>query len=176
MVNAAKFRRSFRAARDASEAKRTMSVLENLPSLIDRPRRSRRRHRPDPAKPTSSSSVAPTARAPSSAPEPNSAKKEIGDGAAGGQQPLHHPGGPSRSSRSVGIAPPSFARARDHREHGQRCRDTLFPTYPQLRPRPHQGKRDEAHDLLAPVYGWFTEGFDTPVLKKAKLLLEQIAA
>ena len=39
-----------------------------------------------------------------------------------------------------------------------------------------QGKRDEAHDLLAPVYGWFTEGFDTPVLKKAKLLLEQIAA
>jgi predicted ATPase len=39
-----------------------------------------------------------------------------------------------------------------------------------------QGKRDEARDLLAPVYGWFTEGFDTPVLKKAKLLLEQIAA
>jgi hypothetical protein len=25
-----------------------------------------------------------------------------------------------------------------------------------------QGKRDEARDLLAPVYGWFTEGFDTP--------------
>jgi hypothetical protein len=45
----------------------TMSVLENLPSLIDRPRRSRRRHRPDQAKPTSSSSsLAPTARAPSS--------------------------------------------------------------------------------------------------------------
>jgi hypothetical protein len=42
MVNAAKFRRSFRAAPYASEAKRTMSVLENLPSLIDRPRRSRR--------------------------------------------------------------------------------------------------------------------------------------
>jgi len=37
MVNAAKFRRSFRAAPYASEAKRTMSVLENLPSLIDRP-------------------------------------------------------------------------------------------------------------------------------------------
>ena len=28
----------------------------------------------------------------------------------------------------------------------------------------NQGKRDEARNLLAPVYGWFTEGFDTPVL------------
>ena len=38
-----------------------------------------------------------------------------------------------------------------------------------------QGKRTEAHDLLAPVYGWFTEGFDTPVLKEAKALLEELA-
>jgi class 3 adenylate cyclase/predicted ATPase len=38
-----------------------------------------------------------------------------------------------------------------------------------------QGKRDEARDLLAPVYGWFTEGFDTPVLKEAKALLDQLA-
>ena len=30
-----------------------------------------------------------------------------------------------------------------------------------------QGKRDEARDLLAPVYGWFTEGFDTLDLKEA---------
>ena len=37
-----------------------------------------------------------------------------------------------------------------------------------------QGKRRQAHDLLAPIYGWFTEGFDTPVLKEAKLLLEQL--
>jgi len=37
-----------------------------------------------------------------------------------------------------------------------------------------QGKRVEAHDLLAPIYGWFTEGFDTPVLKEAKALLEQL--
>ena len=34
-----------------------------------------------------------------------------------------------------------------------------------------QGKRDEARDLLAPVYGWFTEGFDTLDLKEAKALL-----
>jgi len=32
-----------------------------------------------------------------------------------------------------------------------------------------QGKRDEARDLLAPVYGWFTEGFDTLDLKEALL-------
>ena len=38
-----------------------------------------------------------------------------------------------------------------------------------------QGKRDEARDLLAPVYGWFTEGFDTLDLKQAKALLEQLA-
>jgi predicted ATPase len=37
-----------------------------------------------------------------------------------------------------------------------------------------QGKCAEARDLLAPVYGWFTEGFATPDLKQAKLLLEQL--
>jgi predicted ATPase len=39
-----------------------------------------------------------------------------------------------------------------------------------------QGKRDEARDLLAPVYGWFTEDFDTLDLKEAKALLEELAA
>ena len=34
-----------------------------------------------------------------------------------------------------------------------------------------QGRRNEARDLLAPVYGWFTEGFDTLDLKEAKALL-----
>jgi tetratricopeptide (TPR) repeat protein len=38
-----------------------------------------------------------------------------------------------------------------------------------------QGKRVEAHDLLAPVYDWFTEGFDTPDLKDAKALLDELA-
>ena len=37
-----------------------------------------------------------------------------------------------------------------------------------------QGKRIEARDLLAPIYGWFTEGFDTPDLKEAKALLEEL--
>jgi predicted ATPase len=36
-----------------------------------------------------------------------------------------------------------------------------------------QGKRQEAHDLLAPVYHWFTEGFDTADLQEAKALLEE---
>ncbi len=38
-----------------------------------------------------------------------------------------------------------------------------------------QGKTTEAHDLLAPVYNWFTEGFDTADLKDAKVLLEELA-
>jgi predicted ATPase len=37
-------------------------------------------------------------------------------------------------------------------------------------------KRDEARDLLSPVYGWFTEGFDTLDLKEAKDLLDQLHA
>ena len=39
-----------------------------------------------------------------------------------------------------------------------------------------QGKRDEARELLAPVYGWFTEGFDTRDLKEANTLLNELAA
>jgi predicted ATPase len=39
-----------------------------------------------------------------------------------------------------------------------------------------QGKRDEARDLLAPVYGWFTEGFYTVDLKEAKALLDELAS
>jgi predicted ATPase len=38
-----------------------------------------------------------------------------------------------------------------------------------------QGKVREGRELLAPVYGWFTEGFDTRDLKEAKALLEDLA-
>jgi predicted ATPase len=38
-----------------------------------------------------------------------------------------------------------------------------------------QGNRDEARDILAPVYGWFTEGFDMRDLKEAKALLDHLA-
>ena len=40
----------------------------------------------------------------------------------------------------------------------------------------YQGKAQQARELLAPVYGWFTEGFDTRDLKEAKALLEELAA
>ena len=39
-----------------------------------------------------------------------------------------------------------------------------------------QGKRREARDLLAPIYGWFTEGFDTLDLKEAKSLLDELSS
>jgi len=39
-----------------------------------------------------------------------------------------------------------------------------------------QGKRAEAHVLLAPIYGWFTEGFDTADLQEAKALLDELGA
>ena len=39
-----------------------------------------------------------------------------------------------------------------------------------------QGKREEARELLAPVYGWFTEGFDTLDLKEAKTLLDELSS
>jgi hypothetical protein len=38
-----------------------------------------------------------------------------------------------------------------------------------------QGKRDEPRDLLAAVYGWFTEGFDAIDLREAKVLLDALA-
>ena len=38
----------------------------------------------------------------------------------------------------------------------------------------HQGKGAAAYDLLAPIYGWFTEGFDTADLQDAKALLEAL--
>jgi predicted ATPase len=38
-----------------------------------------------------------------------------------------------------------------------------------------QGRRDEARAMLAEIYGWFTEGFDTADLKDAKSLLDELA-
>jgi predicted ATPase len=39
-----------------------------------------------------------------------------------------------------------------------------------------QSKVQQARELLAPVYGWFTEGFDTRDLKQAKALLDELAS
>jgi predicted ATPase len=38
-----------------------------------------------------------------------------------------------------------------------------------------QGKREEAQQVLAEIYGWFSEGFDTPDLKEAEALLEELS-
>jgi predicted ATPase len=38
-----------------------------------------------------------------------------------------------------------------------------------------QGKKEEARQMLAEIYGWFTEGFDTKDLQEARALLEQLA-
>jgi predicted ATPase len=48
-----------------------------------------------------------------------------------------------------------------------------------IRPNPSwrdQGEPQQSRELLAPVYGWFTEGFDTRDLKEAKALLEELAS
>jgi predicted ATPase len=39
-----------------------------------------------------------------------------------------------------------------------------------------QGMREQARELLTPIYGWFTEGFDTRDLKEAKALLDALAS
>jgi hypothetical protein len=39
---------------------------------------------------------------------------------------------------------------------------------------PEQGRLAEAHDLLAPIYGWFSGGFDAADLKEAKALLDEL--
>ena len=39
--------------------------------------------------------------------------------------------------------------------------------------RRNQGRSEEVHEMLAPIYGWFTEGFGTPDLREAKALLDR---
>jgi predicted ATPase len=51
----------------------------------------------------------------------------------------------------------------------------LRATMSLARLRRYRGSRSEARDLLAPVYAWFTEGFDTPDLKAAKALLDELS-
>ena len=59
--------------------------------------------------------------------------------------------------------------------HGQQARSLELRAAADLaRLYRDQGRRAEARDLLAPVYGWFTEGFDTPDLKDAKTLLDEL--
>lgn len=69
-----------------------------------------------------------------------------------------------------------FQRALDiaHRQHAKSLE--LRATTSLARLWQHQGRREEAHTLLAPVYNWFTEGFDTTDLREAHTLLTELSS
>ena len=74
-------------------------------------------------------------------------------------------------------APASDKAANDSAERRQvtvMFSDLVGSTALSTRMDPDQGKSEAARDLLAPVYGWFTEGFDTVDLKEAKALLNEL--
>ena len=74
--------------------------------------------------------------------------------------------------------------AMDHLPQRWGCRLSRTPTTGKVLGTPRrlarlwrdQGKPQQAREMLAPVYGWFTEGFDTRDLKEAKALLEELAS
>ena len=69
----------------------------------------------------------------------------------------------------------NFERALDTGRTKQARSSDLRAATSLARLRGDQGRRAQAYDLLAPVYGWFTEGFDTLDLKEAEALLEELA-
>jgi predicted ATPase len=80
-----------------------------------------------------------------------------------------------RSMRKIAAAEASFKEglAVAHRQSAKLFELRLAISLARL--RRDQGKRDEAREHLGPVYGWFTEGFETRDLKEAKALLEELA-
>jgi class 3 adenylate cyclase/predicted ATPase len=80
---------------------------------------------------------------------------------------LPHPD-PARAEESFCTAL-AIARAQGTRGYELRAATSLARLWRE------QGRRTEARDLLAPLYAWFTEGFDTADLKEAKALLEELA-
>jgi predicted ATPase len=86
----------------------------------------------------------------------------------GGQIALHSPE-PDRAKAEA-----SFERALSVARQQQARSWELRAAMSMARLWRDQGKREQARELLAPVYGWFTEGFDTLDLKEAKVLLEDL--
>ena len=80
-----------------------------------------------------------------------------------------------RPSRKQQAAEACFQRALTVARHQQAKSWELRAATSLSRLWQQQGKRAEAHELLAPVYGWFTEGFDTADLREAKALLDTLA-
>jgi predicted ATPase len=81
----------------------------------------------------------------------------------------------SLSPEYHGEAETCFHRALDVARHQQAKSWELRAASSLSRLWQQQGKRVEARSLLAPIYGWFTEGFDTADLREAKALLEELA-
>ena len=77
----------------------------------------------------------------------------------------------TREVRTVGAKASDSAKAGDCRAAK---REELSATTSLVRLLNKQGERDEAHAMLAEIYGWFTEGFDTADLKDAKALLNEL--
>ena len=69
----------------------------------------------------------------------------------------------------------AFSQALDIARHQQAKSWELRAAMSLARLWQRQGKRAEAHQALAEIYGWFTEGFDTADLQEAKALLEELA-
>jgi predicted ATPase len=80
-------------------------------------------------------------------------------------------GGPGHASEAEACFRQAFEVAR--RQHAKALELRAAMSLSRLWQR--QGKRAEAYDLLAPIYSWFTEGFDTTDLQEAKALLEELA-
>jgi len=80
-----------------------------------------------------------------------------------------------QQGKKGGDAEECFRKALDTARHQQAKSLELRAAMSLSRLWQHLGKQEEAHQLLAEIYGWFTEGFDTADLKEAKVLLEELA-
>ncbi len=80
----------------------------------------------------------------------------------------------ARQDGDHGEAEKAFSRALDTARHQEAKSLELRAAMSLARLWQAQGKTTAARDLLAPVYGWFTEGFETPDLQEAKALLEAL--
>jgi predicted ATPase len=80
-----------------------------------------------------------------------------------------------QQGQNVGEAEECFRQALDIARGQQAKSLELRATMSLSRLWQQQGKQEEARQLLAEIYAWFTEGFDTADLKEAKFLLEELA-
>jgi predicted ATPase len=87
-----------------------------------------------------------------------------------GELLLHQPAGNSQEAESCLRQALDVARGQQAKSLELRAAMSLSRLWQQ------RGKRDEARALLAPIYGWFTEGFDTADLQEAQALLEDLSA